>query len=71
MSLNLILGLAAIGYGLYTAILRARKPEAFGKLQAMRDQWGHGPGTAVHVVSYTVVPMVLGLVLVASALRAQ
>jgi hypothetical protein len=68
MSINLLLGIAAIGYGLYTAYVRATAPEKLGKLEAMREQWGESTGTAVHVVGYTVVPIVVGLVLLATAL---
>ena len=69
MNINLLLGVAAILYGLYTAFVRARTPEKFAKLDAMRKQWGERAGTAVHTIGYTVVPIVVGVVLVVSALR--
>ncbi len=69
MNFNLLLGIAAVAYAIYTAVMRAKKPEAFGKLEAMRQQWGHGTGTAIHVIAYTVVPLIVGVVLIASALR--
>ena len=69
MNFNLVLGIAAIAYAIYTAVMRARKPEAFGKLEAMRQQWGQGMGTTIHVIGYTVVPFIVGVVLIASALR--
>jgi hypothetical protein len=50
MNFNLILGAAAILYGLCTAYLRATAPEKLSKLEAMRQQWGQGAGTAIHVV---------------------
>jgi hypothetical protein len=68
MSVNLVLGVAAIVYGLYTAYVRATTPEKLAKLEAMRRQWGEHAGTAVHVVGYTVVPILIGVALVASAL---
>ncbi len=71
MNINLLLGVAAIGYGIYTAVMRFKKPEAFGKLAAMRQQWGQGPGTAVHVLAYTVAPMVIGAILIAAGLRSS
>ena len=69
MNINLLLGVAAILYGLYTAFVRARTPEKFAKLDAMKKQWGERAGTVVHTVGYTVVPIVVGVVLVVSALR--
>ena len=68
MNFNLLLGLAAIAYGLYTAYVRATTPEKFAKLDAMRKQWGERVGTAVHIVGYTVVPILIGVALVVSAL---
>ena len=68
MNFNLLLGAAAILYGLYTAYVRATTPEKFGKLEAMKRQWGDRAGTAVHIVGYTVVPIVGGVILVVSAM---
>jgi len=68
MSFRLLLGIAAIGYGLYTAYVRATTPEKLGKLEAMRKQWGDSTGNAVHIIGYTVVPIVVGLVLLATDL---
>lgn len=69
MDFNLLLGAAAILYGFYTAFARARTPEKFAKLDAMKKQWGERAGTAVHIVAYTVVPIVVGVVLVLTALK--
>jgi len=71
MHLNLLLGIAALGYGIYTAYVRVTSPEKVGKLAAMKEQWGEGPGMIVHVVAYTVVPLILGLVLIATSLGAS
>ena len=69
MNFNLLLGAVAILYGLYTAFARARTPEKFAKLDSMKKQWGERAGTAVHIVGYTVVPIVVGVMLVLSALK--
>jgi hypothetical protein len=71
VSINLLLGLAAIAYGLYTAYVRATSPGKFAKLDSMKRQWGEGVGTAVHVVGYTVAPILVGLALVVSALMSR
>jgi hypothetical protein len=68
MVFSLVLGSAAILYGLYTAYLRATAPEKLGKLEAMRRQWGDGTGTAVHLLAYTVAPILVGVLLVARAM---
>ena len=38
MDFNLLLGVFALGYGLYTVYIRATAPEKFGKLAAMKKQ---------------------------------
>ena len=64
-----IIGVLAVCYGLYTAWARVKKPEQFVKLEAMKKQWGDKAGTTVHVIAYTVVPIVLGVVMVVRGLR--
>ncbi|HZF07168.1 MAG TPA: hypothetical protein VFE33_00105 [Thermoanaerobaculia bacterium] len=66
--ITILLGLAALGYGLYTAWARRAKPEQFGKLAPMQKAWGEGRGQLLHVVAYTVVPIVVGIVLILSGL---
>lgn len=57
------LGIAICVYGLYTMTMRTRAPEKFGKLKAMKDKHGDSTGTALHIVAYTVVPIVMGIIL--------
>jgi hypothetical protein len=71
MNVNLLIGLAAVLYGLYTAYIRATAPEKLGKLRAMRQQWGESTGTTVHVIAYTVAPIAIGIVLLVTALGAR
>lgn len=63
------LGLFAIGYGALTIYLRAHHPERLGKLEALKERWGDDAGTAVHWTAYTVLPILVGLVLMAVGLR--
>lgn len=62
-------GFAAIAYGIYTARTRRVAPEKFAKLEAMKKAWGENTGVIVHVVGYTVLPVVLGLILVLTGMR--
>jgi hypothetical protein len=71
MNLNLWLGIAAVAYGLYTLYLRSRSPDKFGKLEAMKQQWGDRAGTIAHVIGYTVLPIIFGLGLIASSLLSR
>ena len=70
MDLNLVLGALALGYGVYSLYARKTSPENFGKLEAMKKQWGDRAGTVVHVIAYTIAPILVGLVLIGRALYA-
>ena len=71
MNLRLLLGIAALAYGVYTGYARTATTEKFAKLEAMKEQWGESTGNIVHLVAYTLVPIVVGLVLIATALTAS
>ena len=66
---TVVIGIAAIAYGLYTAWARRARPDQFRKLEAMKKTWGESAGQVVHVIGYTIVPIVVGVVLVLSGLR--
>ena len=66
---TVLIGVASIAYGLYTAWARRAKPNQFKKLEPMKSLWGTKGGQALHVFGYTVMPIVLGIVLVVAGLR--
>ena len=68
MNVNVVLGLFAIGFGLFTVYLRFTDPSKLGKLEAMQEQWGETAGTAVHWLAYTIVPLVAGVVFLVKGL---
>lgn len=60
---ELIIGILALLYGLYTIYLRVRKDsKAWGKLEKMKEAYGEKAGTAIHIISYTIVPIAVGIV---------
>lgn len=61
---TILLGVASLGYGLYTVWARRAKPEQFAKLEPMKKVWGEKAGPIVHVIGYTVMPIILGAVLI-------
>ena len=65
----MLLGALAMAYGLYTLIARSRTPEKFGKLEAMKKQWGPSAGNAVHLIAYSIVPIVVGVVFLVAGFR--
>ena len=62
------LGVFSVGFGIYTLIVRMKAPHKFGKLEAMKKFWGPRRGTIVHIVGYTVFPLVLGSLFLVLAL---
>ena len=58
---SIVVGAAAFLYGIYTLITRIKTPEKFGKLEAMKKAYGKTAGNAIHFVSYTLVPMAVGI----------
>ena len=60
---ELIIGILALLYGLYTIYLRVRKDsKAWGKLEKMKEVYGEKAGTVIHIISYTIVPIAVGIV---------
>ncbi len=60
--LNLIFGIGFILFGIYTLIMRKKSPEKFYKLEAMKKQFGEKKGDLIHLVSYAILPITLGIV---------
>ena len=61
---TVLIGVVAVLFGLYTTFLRLKRPEKLGKLQAMKERFGANVGNLIHIVAYTVVPLVAGAVFV-------
>ena len=64
MTVDIIIGILAIAYGIFTLIQRKRKPESFAKLESMKKFYGEKTGYLVHVIFYSIIPMVLGGVMI-------
>jgi len=69
MDTNLILGALALLFGLATLIGRFVAPGSamFSKLQPMKERFGDTAGAAIHVVAYTVVPLMAGTAMLAAS----
>ncbi len=66
---TVFIGGAAILFGLYTAFLRAKQPEKLGKLEAMKKQFGAAAGNFVHLIAYTIMPLIVGAVFIFSGFQ--
>jgi len=67
---DLVFGAFALLFGAVTLVGRVVAPQSalFSKLDAMKQAYGDRAGTALHVIAYTAVPLVAGVVLVGGAL---
>ena len=63
------IGIAALVYGMYTLYARRSNPKGFGKLDAMKTKWGPRTGLALHIFAYTIMPIVLGVVLIYAGIK--
>lgn len=52
-----------IVFGVATLVLRFVKPGVFAKLEAMKERFGERGGYAMHVIGYSVLPIVYGVLL--------
>lgn len=67
--LTMGIGGAICLYGIYTLVMRTRSPEKFGKLKVMQDKFGKDTGTALHISAYTVMPIVVGVLVLFAGLN--
>ncbi len=62
------LGVFCLGYGLFTLVMRFKAPDKFWKIEPMKKLWGLKRGRIIHIVGYTVFPLILGVIFLFSAL---
>jgi hypothetical protein len=69
ISLNLVLGVLAIIYALYSFYQRKTAPEDIVKLQTMIERNGEKMANSIHLFGYTILPIVAGLLLLHAHFR--
>ena len=67
--LTILVGAAAFAYGIYTIYLRIKAPQSFGKLDAMKKACGEKPGLFLHIFSYSVLPVLVGITLIRAGIQ--
>lgn len=61
---TLAFGLFALLFGVTTLVLRFKNQEKLGKLKVMKEKYGEKTGAIIHTISYTVVPIIAGLLFI-------
>ena len=64
-----VIGLAAFLFGIYTIYLRSADPGKLGKLKPMQEYFGEKRGTFIHLISYSIIPIVFGLIMLVAGIR--
>jgi hypothetical protein len=59
---TVVVGCAAIVYGLVTLVLRFRGSSLVAKVGPMQERFGRTAGMVIHVVAYSVLPLVFGVI---------
>ena len=67
MELNPMIGFFAVVFGLYTLVARQIAPHQFAKLEPMKEKFGDKGGFVVHFLGYTLMPLIVGIVLLYQA----
>ena len=70
MSVNLVIGVLAIIYGLYSYSRIKLAPEEIDKLKELIERNGEKMGNAIYLFGHTILPIVAGLMLIYAHYRA-
>jgi hypothetical protein len=63
---SLLIGAFAVVFGVFTLFARlGKRKDMLKKLAAMRESYGDKAGSIIHALVYSVLPIALGLVIVA------
>ena len=66
---TLAIGLFVLLFGIFSLFLRVKNPEKFGKLKAMKKKYGERTGIIIHTISYTIIPIIAGIVFIVIGLK--
>ncbi len=69
LSINFIIGVLAIAYGVYSYIQRKTAPEKIKRLQVMIERNGEKMGHSIHLFGYTILPIAAGILILLAAFR--
>ena len=69
INFNLVLGVLAIVYGVYSFVQRKIAPEKIKKLQSMIERNGEKMAHSIHLIGYTIFPIFSGFLLLFANFR--
>lgn len=60
ITFDCMIGATLVAFSVYTLIARQFFPKHFDKLEPMKRYWGRKKGMAIHIIAYTVIPLIGG-----------
>jgi hypothetical protein len=66
---TIAIGVAAFVFGVYTIYLRLTHPDKLGKLALMKEKFGEKPGNLIHLVGYSLGPLIFGIVMISTGIN--
>ncbi|MBN2442302.1 MAG: hypothetical protein JXJ04_13190 [Spirochaetales bacterium] len=57
---KMTIGFIVFGYGIFTLIVRIINPAQFRKLKALQMTMGKKTGMIIHIIGYTILPLIFG-----------
>lgn len=67
--ISIVVGILLICYGLYTIYARKNTPEKFWKLEPMKKFWGQKTGVIIHIIGYSIIPIIFGIMIIVTGLK--
>lgn len=67
--ITVLIGAVIFFYSLSTIYFRLKKPENFGKLELLKEKYGEKRGNLIHIFSYTIMPMLFGILIIISGVN--
>ena len=65
---TIVIGLAALLFGVYIIYVRSTDPGKLAKLKAMQDNLGDKRGSLTHLLFYSIFPIIVGIILLLTGL---
>ncbi len=63
------IGIVILWFGIFNAMLRRKSPEKLKTLGAMKQKLGDKPAQFLHILAYSIIPIVFGVLLLFSGLN--
>ena len=68
-TITIIIGAAVFLFGVYISVMRYVRPQKLGKLAALQQLFGETTGNLIHLLSYSVLPLVAGAIFLLAGMR--